>query len=147
MGKGGNTGEVSRALSEAKRKPGRPPGTTGATSVTRRNVLAAQRMFQQFAEESMNVMVEIMRDPEAEPAVRLKAANDIQNRAFGTPVSVSVQHQIQERENVSPVSAVALTGAATKELEQLALTLARFVEQERNTLDVTPEMPDNYPRD
>lgn len=90
-------------------------------------------------------MVEIMRDPDADHAVRLKAANDIQNRAYGTPVNTQVQHKIISDETGSPVNTQALTSAATAELEQLAQTLARFVEAERNTVEVTPEMPEDYP--
>ena len=138
-------GEVKAVEEAAKRKPGRPPGTGGPQAVTRRNVLAAQKMFQQYAEEAMHTMVEIMRDPDADHAVRLKAANDIQNRAYGTPVSTQVQHKIISDETGSPVNAQALTSAATPELEQLAQTLARFVEAERNTIEVTPEMPEDYP--
>lgn len=135
-------GDLAKANEAAKRKPGRPPGPS---SVTRRNVLNAQKMFQQYAEEAMHTMVEIMRDPDADHAVRLKAANDIQNRAYGTPVSTQVQHKIISDETGSPVNTQALTSAATAELEQLAQTLARFVEAERNTIEVTPEMPEDYP--
>ncbi len=108
-------------------------------------MLAAQRKFQEYEDRALEVMVEILNDTEADHAVRLKAANDVWNRSRGTPVSVSVQHQIQERETGSPVNTQALTSAATKELEQLAMVLARFVEQEKNTLDITPEMPEDYP--
>ena len=134
-------------MQEAKKSPGRPPGTGGPQAITRRNVLAAQRKFQEYEDRALEVMVEILNDTEADHAVRLKAANDVWNRSRGTPVSVSVQHQIQERETGSPVNAQALTSAATKELEQLAQVLARFVEAEKNTLDITPEMPDSYPSD
>ena len=134
---------IQKAAEEGEaRKPGRPPGPA---RTTRRNVMAAQKMFQQYAEEAMLTMVEIMRDEDADHAVRLKAANDIQNRAYGTPVSTQVQHKIIEDETGSPVNAQALTSAATKELEQLAQVLARFVEAEKNTLDVTPDMPEDYP--
>jgi len=138
------TGEFAAATKEAKRKPGRPPGPA---KVTRRNVLAAQKMFQEYAEEAMLTMVEIMRDEDADHAVRLKAANDIQNRAYGTPVNTQVQHKIIEDETGSPVNTAAISSSGTKELETLAQTLARFVEQEKNTLDVTPEMPEGYPED
>jgi len=97
-------GDLAKANEAAKRKPGRPPGPS---SVTRRNVLAAQRMFQQYAEEAMMTMVEIMRDEDADHAVRLKAANDIQNRAYGTPVNTQVQHKIIEDETGSPVNTAA----------------------------------------
>jgi len=127
-----------------KRKPGRPPGPA---KTTRRNVLAAQKMFQQYAEEAMLTMVEIMRDEDADQAVRLKAANDIHNRAYGTPVSTQVQHKIIEDETGSPVNSNAISSAGTKDLEMLAQTLARFIEQEKNTIEVNPKMPDNYPKE
>ena len=134
---------IQKAAEEGEaRKPGRPPGPA---RTTRRNVMAAQKMFQQYAEEAMLTMVEIMRDPEADHAVRLKAANDIQNRAYGTPVSTPVQHKIIEDERGSPVSTEAISSTATRELELLAATLARFVEAEKATIDVTPEMPEGYP--
>jgi hypothetical protein len=135
-------GDLAKANEAARKMPGRPPGPS---SVTRRNVLNAQRMFQEYAEEAMLTMVEIMRDPDADHAVRLKAANDIQNRAYGTPVTTQVQHKIISDESGSPISTAAISAAGSKELEMLALTLARFVESEKNTLDVTPDMPPDYP--
>ena len=142
---GQKTGHQAKAMQEAKKSPGRPPGTGGPQAITRRNVMAAQKMFQQYAEEAMLTMVKIMRDEDADHAVRLKAANDIQNRAYGTPVSTQVQHKIIEDETGSPVNAQALTSAATKELEQLAQALSRYVEDKQNTIDVTPQMPEDYP--
>lgn len=135
-------GDLAKANEAAKRKPGRPPGSS---SITRRNVLNAQKMFQEYAEEAMLTMVDIMRDPDADHAVRLKAANDIQNRAYGTPVTTQVQHKIISDETGSPISTAAISAAGSKELEMLALTLARFVESEKNTLDITPDMPPEYP--
>ena len=90
-------------------------------------------------------MVAIMRDEEADHAVRLKASNDILNRAYGTAVSVQVQEKIITDERQSPISTGAISTAGTKDLEQLAAVLARFIEAERNTLDVTPTMPNGYP--
>jgi len=102
-------------------------------------------MFQKYAEEAMLTMVEIMRDENADHAVRLKAANDIQNRAYGTPVNTQVQHKIIEDEKGSPVSTEAISSSGTKDLEMLAQTLARFIEQEKNTIEVNPQMPEEYP--
>jgi hypothetical protein len=136
------TGEFKGALEEAKKRPGRPPGPS---SVTRRNVYAAQKLFQSHAQEALETMVGIMRDVEVDPAIRLKASNDILNRAYGTPVSVQVQEKIITDERQSPISTGAISTAATAELEQLAAVLARFIESERATIDVTPVMPDNYP--
>lgn len=139
------TGSLKAARESAKKAKGRPPGTGGPVGLTRRNVMAAQKKFQEYEERALEVMVEILNDTEADHAVRLKAANDIWNRSRGTPVSVSVQHQIQERENVSPISTGAISTAGTKDLEQLAAVLARFIEAERATIDVTPAMPEGYP--
>jgi hypothetical protein len=136
------SGLEAKANEAAKRKPGRPPGASG---VTRRNVLTAQRMFQEYAQEALDTMVSIMRDPDADHAVRLKASNDVLARAYGTPVSVSVQHQIQERENVSPISTAHISTAGTAELLALAQALSRYVEDRDNIIDVTPEMPEDYP--
>ena len=137
-----SSGDMKKAMEAAKKKPGRPPGPA---TTTRRNVLAAQKMFQQYAEEAMLTMVEIMRDEDADPAVRLKAANDIQNRAYGTPVSTQVQHKIIEDETGSPISTGAISTAGTKELLALAQALSRYVEDKENIVDVTPQMPDDYP--
>jgi hypothetical protein len=138
----GGSGILKAAYEGEKKKPGRPPGPA---KTTRRNVLAAQRMFQEYAEEAMNTIVAIMRDVEVDPAIRLKASNDLLSRAYGTPVSVQVQHRILEDERESPISTGAISTAATAELEQLAAVLARFIESERNTIEVNPVMPDNYP--
>ena len=137
-------GDLAKANEAARKKAGRPPGPS---SVTRRNVLNAQKMFQQYAEEAMLTMVEIMRDEDADHAVRLKAANDIQNRAYGTPVSTQVQHKIIEDETGSPVSTTAISAAGTSELLKLAKALSRYVEDKDNIVDVTPQMPDDYPAD
>jgi hypothetical protein len=137
-----SSGYLKAATKDAKRKPGRPPGPG---STTRRNVLAAQKMFQEYAQEALDTMVAIMRDPDADQAVRLKASNDVLARAYGTPVSVSVQHQIQERENVSPISTAHISTAGTAELLALAQALSRYVEDRDNIIDVTPDMPPDYP--
>lgn len=136
------SGILKAAYEGEKKKPGRPPGPA---KTTRRNILAAQKMFQQYAEEAMLKIVDIMRDDEADHAVRLKAANDLLNRAYGTPVSTQVQHKIIEDERDSPISAVALSSAGTTELLALAQALSKYVEDKSNTIDITPEMPDDYP--
>jgi hypothetical protein len=134
-------------LTKNGKKMGRPKGSGGPQAVTKRNVIAAQKMFQQYAEEAMLTMVDIMRDEENDAAVRLKAANDIQNRAYGTPVNTQVQHKIIQDETGSAISTTAISSAATSDLEMLAKTLARYVEAEKATIDVTPEMPEDYPED
>jgi hypothetical protein len=106
-------------------------------------------MFQEYAQEALETMIEIMRDPEADHAVRLKASNDVLARAYGTPVNVSVQHQIQEKENVSPVDPLRIGNAATEDLQLLAQTLTKYLSESSKDgiIDVTPDMPGNYPTD
>jgi len=127
-------------------KMGRPKGTTGIPQkMTKAGVVAMRKKAMEYAEEALQTMVAIMRDEENDAAVRLKASNDVLNRAYGTPVSTQIQHKIIEDERGSPISTGAISTAGTKDLEQLAAVLARFIEAERNTLDVTPAMPDGYP--
>ena len=134
------TGEVAKALAGAKSQGGRPPGPRGPNSVTRRNIMAAQKLFQQHAQEAMETMIAIMRDPEADHAVRLKAANDIMNRGYGTPVSTTVQLQINDDEREAVINSSQLAAASTPELMALAAALSKYVEAnpEPDVIDVTP---------
>jgi len=129
-------------ISQAKKKGGRPPGLA---SVTQRNVRYVQKMFQEHAQEAMETMLEIMRDEEADHAVRLKASNDILNRGFGTPVSTQVIMQLDEKDKGSAVSGAQIGQASTDELQSVLATLQRYLEAESKTVDVTPVMPDGYP--
>ena len=138
-------GDLSKAQEKAKRKPGRPPGTGGPQAVTRRNIRMVQKMYAEHAQEALNTYLEIMRDPEVEPAVRIRAAKDITDRAFGTPVSTQIVEKTINDERSSPVSGEAISAAGTAELAQLAQALSRYVEDKENTIDITPELPENYP--
>lgn len=126
---------------KAKRKPGRPPGPQGMRSVTKRNYYAMQKMFQEHEQEALETMLGIMRDPEADHAVRLKAANDVLNRARGTPLSASVVMTLDEaQDGGASVSAAALSAASTPELLALAEALAKYVDANPtpDVIDVTP---------
>lgn len=131
---------------KAKKKPGRPPGLSG---VTKRNVLYVQKLFQEHAIDALNVMTRLMNDESVDPPVRLKAANDILNRAYGTPVSTQVVMQLNSEENASPIDRTAIAKASTPELIALAEALARFTQkaEQENLIDVTPNLPDNYPQE
>jgi hypothetical protein len=96
-------------------------------------------MFQEHGQEALDTMLVIMRDESADKAVRLKAANDILNRGFGTPVSTQIVEKIITDERQSPISPAAISAAGTSELMALADALGRFVSQEALTLDVTPD--------
>ena len=129
-------------LAQAKRKGGRPPGMS---NVTQRNIRHVQKLFQEHAEEALETMLGIMRDEEADPAVRLKASNDILNRGFGTPVSTQVIMQLNESESKTPVNPAQIGRASTEELQAVLATLQNFLESESKMVDVTPVMPENYP--
>lgn len=131
------SGFLKAADKDAKSKGGRPPGKAG---VTKRNILLAQKMFQEHAQEALETMIKIMRDPEAEHAVRLKAANDVLNRAYGTPVSTTVQVQISEEERDAVIDSSLIAAASTPELLALAEALAKYVDANPtpDVIDVTP---------
>ena len=133
----GGSGFLLAAHETAKSKGGRPPGPA---KTTRRNIMAAQRLFQAHAQEALETMIGIMRDPEADPAVRLKAANDVLNRAYGTPVSTTVQVQISEEEREAIIDSSLIAAASTPELLALAEALSRYVEANPvgDVVDVTP---------
>ena len=133
----GGSGFLKAANETAKSKGGRPPGPA---KTTRRNIMAAQRLFQAHAQEALETMIGIMRDPEAEPAVRLKAANDVLNRAYGTPVSTTVQVQISEEEREAIIDSSMIAAASTPELLALAEALSRYVDSNPvgDVVDVTP---------
>lgn len=127
----------------AKSKGGRPPGLAG---VTKRNIRLVQQLFQEHGQEALDTMLTIMRDDTADNAVRLKAANDILNRGFGTPVNTQVVEKISSEEAGSPVSQSAISSAKTEDLVALMGALGRYLEHEQATIDVTPPMPDGYPK-
>ena len=100
-----------------------------------------QKMFQEHEQEALETMLGIMRDPEADHAVRLKAANDVLNRARGTPLSASVVMTLDEaQDGGASVSAAALSAASTPELLALAEALAKYVDANPtpDVIDVTP---------
>ena len=129
-------------------RTGRPKGTGGTPqAMTKKSVWAARKMAMVYAEEAMDKLVEIMRDDDADRSVQRQAANDLLNRAFGTAPSYQIVEKTINDERQSPLSDAAISDADTAYLQNAMIALARFVEQEKNTLDVTPEMPDNYPQD
>lgn len=131
---------ASKALIEsAAKKKGRPPGTTGLHGVTKRNVQHVQKLFQEHGQEALDVMLSIMRDESIDPPVRLKAANDVLNRGFGTAVSTQVVMQITDGENQSAVNPMQIGRASTDELQAVLATLQNFLESESKMVDVTPD--------
>lgn len=131
---------ASKALVEkASKKVGRPPGSKGMHGVTKRNVQHVQRLFQEHGQEALDVMLKIMRDESIDPPVRLRAANDVLNRGFGTAVSTQVVMQLTESENQSAVNPLQIGRASTDELQAVLATLQNFLESESKMVDVTPD--------
>ena len=130
-----------KARADAKSKRGRPPGTGGPQAITRKQVTAARQLFLKYAEEAAIGTVEIARDPDVDPAVRLRAYNSILDRAYGTPVSTSVQLQLQDKERDTPLDGEQITGAATEDLQLLAQTLTKYLKEnteQEQVIDITP---------
>ena len=119
---------------------GRPKGSGGKPqNMTKRSVMAARKAAMEYAQEALEKVVAIMRDPEADVAVQLRAASEVMNRAWGTPVSTTVHMQVTEEDGPS-VSAAALSAASTPELLALAEALSRYVDANPvgDVVDVTP---------
>lgn len=141
---------ISKDIAETvKRKGGRPPGSGGKHALTKQNIRRMQIMAAQHAEEALQTIVNIMRDESVDPPVRLKASNDLLNRAYGTPVSTQVVMQLNSEEGSTPINRTAIAAASTPELIALAEALARFTQkaEAENLIDITPELPPNYPKD
>ena len=131
-------------------RAGRPSGTSGRPqAMTKTAVVAMRKKAMVYAEEALATMVEIMRDEEADKAVRLKAANDVLNRGFGTPVSTQVVQQISDSEQTSLVSVDAIGDADTESLMAALSAIQTYAQRQlaenRDVIDVTPNMPSGYP--
>lgn len=124
-------------VSKAAKKKGRPPGRMNG--ITQRNILHVQRMFQEHGQEALDTMLLIMRDEAVDPPVRLKAANDVLNRGFGTPVSTQIMISLDESDKGSPVNPAQIGRASTDELQAVLATLQNFLESESKMVDVTPD--------
>lgn len=135
--------QVSKEIAEKvekKSKVGRPPGPSAYKI---RTIRLVQDMFREHANEALETMLRIMRDEDADKAVRLKAANDILNRGFGTPVSTQVIATIDGKEQGSTINAAALASTPTQDLVAAIELIKRFANpstvEDAEVIDVTPE--------
>lgn len=128
-------------------KMGRPKGTGGTPQkMTKRGVMQLRKKAMVHAEEALQTIVEIMRDEENDANVRLKAANDLLSRGFGTPVSMQVVEKIITDERQTPLDTTQIGQAATEDLQVLAQTLTKYLRDtadEEQVIDVTPELDKN----
>jgi len=124
----------------AKKSPGRPKGSGGPTSITKRQVQKARELFEPLVKKAYDRIEAILDDDEVDPSVHLRAAKEVLDRRYGTPESTSRVEKIIKDERQSPLSDGAIKDADTAYLEQALAALSRFVEHERQTIDVTPEL-------
>jgi hypothetical protein len=113
-----------------------------------RNIRMVQKLYAEHAQEALDTYLEVMRDPDVEPAVRIRAAKDITDRAFGTPVSTKIVEQTIRDDRDSPVDPAQISGAATEDLQLLANVLTNYLRESseaKAAIDVTPELPPHYP--
>lgn len=123
---------------DLKNPPGRPPGPHRHTLTVRR---AAQKLFLQHAEEARDVLLEIMRDTSAEPPVRLKAANDILDRALGKPTQ---QHNVSSENEGQTVNLTVLQGMPEHEVRMLLDAVTKLNQSNGDGPDVIDVTPDDY---
>ena len=131
---------AQEAKALAKKSPGRPKGSGGPTSITRRQVQKARELFEPLVKKAYDRIEAILDDDDIDPSVHLRAAKEVLDRRYGTPESTSRVEKIIKDERQSPLSEDAIKGADTAYLEQALAALSRFVEHERQTIDVTPEL-------
>ena len=136
---------TKQATEMAKRKPGRPKGSGGPQAITKRQVQKARELFEPLVKKAYDRIEAILNDDEIDPAIHLRAAKEVLDRRYGTPESTSRVEKIIKDERQSPLSDGAIKDADTAYLEQALAALSRFIEHERQTIDVTPEMPEDYP--
>jgi HEAT repeat protein len=107
--------------------------------MTKKGVWAVRKMAIVHAEEAIDKLVEIMRNEDADHNVQRQAANDLLNRAFGTPVSTQIVEKTITDERGSPIDVAALTKQDTETLVKLSKMLGDFVERDNKIIDVTPD--------
>lgn len=132
----------ARALASAEngKKGGRPKGSgTGPSRITQKQVLAARKQFEKLVPKAMKAVEDILDDPDADYSVKLKAAAEVANRTWGTPVNMSVQERIVSDERGSPINGQVISAQDTETLLKLSKMLGDFVEREDKTIDITPD--------
>ncbi|MDO9271375.1 MAG: hypothetical protein Q7T96_19910 [Methylobacter sp.] len=90
---------------------GRRPGTPNKSTVSLKN------MASEYTAEAVKVLVEVMRDPESPPAVKIQAADKLLDRGHGRPAITIDPQEINL--NVFPPKEV-LDGIYAKALEEAA---------------------------
>lgn len=140
----GDFKDIAKEANElAKRSPGRPKGSGGPTSITKRQVQKARELFEPLVKKAYDRIEAILDDDDIDPAVHLRAAKEVLDRRYGTPESTSRIEKIIKDERQSPLDGDAISSADTEYLRQAMAALERFVLNEKNTIDVTPEKSDN----
>ena len=140
----GNFKDIAKeANALAKKSRGRPKGSTGPTSITKRQVQKARELFEPLVKKAYDRIESILDDDEVDPSVHLRAAKEVLDRRYGLPMQSSTVEKIIKDERQSPLSEQAISDADTAYLEQALAALSRFVENERQTIDVTPESDQN----
>lgn len=134
---------TKEATEMVKRKPGRPKGSGGPQVITKRQVQKARELFEPLVKKAYDRIEAILDDDDIDPAVHLRAAKEVLDRRYGTPESTSRIEKIIKDERQSPLDGDAISSADTEYLRQAMVALERFVLNERNTIDVTPEKSDN----
>jgi hypothetical protein len=125
-----------------KKKPGRPKGSGGPQSITRRQVQKARELFEPLVQKAYDRLENILNDDDIDPAVHLRAVKEVLDRRYGTPVSTQIVEKTINDERRSPVSDAAISSQDTETLMKLSKMLSDFVEREEKMVDITPDYPE-----
>jgi hypothetical protein len=90
---------------------GRPPGTPNKATAS------LKKMAGEYTSEAVKVLVQVMRDPESPPAVKVQAADKLLDRGHGRP-AIAID-PVEINLNVFPPREV-LDGIYAKALEEAA---------------------------
>lgn len=96
--------------------------------VTIRDARKAHELFQAHSAEALDVLVEIMNNPDADHGHRITAAKEVLARAYGQAPSFSVVQGLVEHQHQHSFNAQALESMTPEQLEHLESTLASIVE-------------------
>ncbi len=99
-------------------------------------------MAREYTEESLLLLVDIMRDETIKPEVRVKAIKVIQDRGWGqSRQTIDVQGTVQQQHLIATINVGALSSDAAKQLLDATITQTAIEGQ------ITDEQVGNDPTD
>jgi hypothetical protein len=91
----------SNPIKKSDKRGGRRPGSGRRPGAKNKVTLALKEMASKYTETALNVLVEIMQDPEAPHVARVSAANGVLDRGHGKPTQ-SVDETVTVQNGMGP---------------------------------------------